>query len=69
MKDIIEKIKKTNTPAMLNVYLNNLYVLVSFFEKYKELQQELLESWGELEVINAVMMAESRNIMSPEEKN
>ncbi len=68
MKAILEKIKKTNNPEVLNVYLNNLYVLLSFLEQYKELHQALLENWGTLEVINALMMAEGRNIMIPEEE-
>lgn len=69
MKEVLEKIKNTNIPEVLNAYLNNLYVLLSFLEKYKELHQKLLENWGTLEVINAVMLAESREVMVPEEAN
>lgn len=68
IKILIRELRKTKNINCINDSLGKIYTLISFFEKYNEWHQKLLENWGTLEIINALMLAENRCSFSAEEE-
>lgn len=71
MQEILEQIKKTNDPEYLNLFLNDFYALLNFFEDLDSLTewyQQMMDNWGMLEIINSMMLAENRSVWTEGDK-
>lgn len=71
LRETLEKIKNTHDTNHLNLYLNDLYSLFNLLEDsedFVEWHQQMMDNWGTLEIINAIMLAENKPEWSAEDE-